>query len=172
MCSDGEGSRTLLFRSHFPPVALPMPSLVHRIVVGGLQSQVTRLTVELLNVAGIPAQAVGSLIRLSNCTVGVDEACSGIRSLQSTLMATLFIGHLILARRSARWMLVMFGSCPGGLWESDPRVFFELYRVGTRLEIIGIHARRRRLVNSPFYGRWCGLIGIRFGPIGAAISTS
>jgi exosortase len=52
----------------------------------------------LLNLIGVAAQRVGSLIHLPGGTVGIDEACSGIRSLQSTVMATLFIGHLTLRR--------------------------------------------------------------------------
>lgn len=86
-----------------------MPSAVHNLVVGGLQSKVTFLNVEILNLIGIPAQQVGSVIRLATCTVGVDEACSGIRSLQSALMATLFIGYIALSRTGFRIVLVFVG---------------------------------------------------------------
>jgi exosortase len=97
------------FAFAFLLIALPMPSVVHNLVVGGLQSKITSLNVEILNIIGIPAQRVGSLIRLPSCTVGVDEACSGIRSLQSTLMATLFIGHLTLGRTALKCLLVLCG---------------------------------------------------------------
>jgi exosortase len=103
------GIRHFVFAFAFLLIALPMPSVVHNLVVGGLQSKITALNVEILNVIGIPAQRVGSLIRLPSCTVGVDEACSGIRSLQSTLMATLFIGHLTLRRKQLQLLLVMAG---------------------------------------------------------------
>src|SRR5688572_26433163 len=56
---------------------------------------------------GIPAQRAGSLIHLPNGSVGVDEACSGIRSLQSTIMATLFIGYLTLKSRGLQ--VALFG---------------------------------------------------------------
>jgi exosortase len=52
---------------------------------------------------------VGSLIQLPNGTVGIDEACSGIRSLQSTVMASLFIGYLSLQRASLRVLLLVAG---------------------------------------------------------------
>jgi len=89
-------------------IAMPMPSIVQGPIVGGLQSLVARIDVEVLNLLGIPAQQVGSLIHLPNGTVGIDEACSGIRSLQSTIMAALFIGYVALKRNSLR--LVLFGA--------------------------------------------------------------
>jgi len=73
-----------------------------------LQSLVARFNVELLNLIGIPAQQIGSLIHLPNGTVGIDEACSGVRSLQSTIMAAIFIGYVSLKRNSLR--LVLFGA--------------------------------------------------------------
>jgi exosortase len=99
------------FAFGFLLIALPMPSAIHNLVVGGLQSKIAVLNVEILNLMGIPAQRIGSLIRLPNCTVGVDEACSGIRSLQSALMATLFIGYLSLSRLSLKLVLVLVGVC-------------------------------------------------------------
>ncbi|HPW80949.1 MAG TPA: exosortase/archaeosortase family protein [Verrucomicrobiota bacterium] len=89
-------------------IAMPMPSAVQGPVVGGLQSLVARFNVELLNLIGIPAHQVGSLIHLPNGTVGIDEACSGVRSLQSTIMAAIFIGYVSLKRNSLR--LILFGA--------------------------------------------------------------
>lgn len=89
-------------------IALPIPSVIYAPLVGGLQSLVARFNVELLNLIGIPAQQVGSLIHLPNGTVGIDEACSGVRSLQSTIMAAIFIGYVALKRNSLR--LVLFGA--------------------------------------------------------------
>jgi exosortase len=90
-------------------LALPLPSFIYDPVVLGLQSKIAALNVELLNVIGIPAQRSGNLICLPNGTVGVDEACSGIRSLQSALMATVFIGYLSLRRFSLRLLLLVIG---------------------------------------------------------------
>ena len=47
---------------------------------------------------GLPTGTNPADIRLPNTTVGVDEACSGVRSLQSSIMAALFIGDLTLRR--------------------------------------------------------------------------
>lgn len=98
------------FSFGFLLVALPMPSILHNLVVGGLQSKVALINVQLLNLIGIPAQKSGNLIQLSNQVVGVDEACSGIRSLQSAAMATLFIGHLSLKRISSKILLIIAGA--------------------------------------------------------------
>jgi exosortase len=87
-------------------VAMPLPSAVHGALVGGLQELVATINTEVLNLLGIPAERVGSLIHLPAGTVGIDEACSGIRSLQSTVMATIFIGYLTLNRVS--WQVLLF----------------------------------------------------------------
>jgi len=103
------GIRFFAFPVLFLLIALPLPSAIQNPVVGGLQSLVTRVNVEILNLLGIPAERAGSLIRLPNGTVGINEACSGIRSLQSTMMATLFIGYLTLKRRSLQLALFLSG---------------------------------------------------------------
>lgn len=90
-------------------IAMPMPSAVQGPVVNGLQNKVAWVNTEVLNLLGIPATQVGSLIHLPTGTVGVDEACSGIRSLQSTIMATIFIGYLTLQRISLQILLFVCG---------------------------------------------------------------
>jgi exosortase len=105
----GAGVRRLGFAFAFLLIALPLPSVLHNVIVGGLQSKIAMLNVEILNLGGVPAERTGSLIRLPNCVVGIDEACSGIRSLQSAFMATLFIGYLTLRRASLRTLLLLAG---------------------------------------------------------------
>ncbi|MCP5519040.1 MAG: exosortase/archaeosortase family protein [Verrucomicrobiales bacterium] len=103
------GVRSFGMAYAFLLVAMPMPSAVHGFVVGGLQALVASINTETLNLMGIPAERVGSLIRLPAGTVGIDEACSGIRSLQSTLMATVFIGYLTLKRATWQVLLLLSG---------------------------------------------------------------
>ena len=90
----------------FALIAVPLPGIFWNPIVLGLKGLVTLVNVELLNLLGIPAQQQGSVIQLPNCRVGVDEACSGIRSLQSSLMMALFIGDQSLRRAGLRWLLV------------------------------------------------------------------
>ena len=91
-------TRHFLFPVLFFFVAVPIPKFFWNPIVFGLQSLVTFLNVEALNLFGIPAVQQAHVIRLPNTTVGVDEACSGVRSLQSSIMAALFIGDLTLRR--------------------------------------------------------------------------
>jgi exosortase len=90
----------------FALIAVPIPGVVWSPVVFGLKGLVTFVNVELLNLLGIPALQQGSVIQLPNCRVGVDEACSGIRSLQSSLMMALFIGDQSFRQAGLRWLLV------------------------------------------------------------------
>jgi exosortase len=90
--------RHFLFPILFAFVSVPIPNLVWKPIVVGLQGMVSFFDVELLNLGGIPAVREGSIIRLPRCRVGVDEACSGIRSLQSSVMVALFIGDQTLRR--------------------------------------------------------------------------
>lgn len=90
-------------------LAVPLPKIIWNPVVFSLQSLVTTLNVETLNLMGIPAERRAHLIQLPNCVVGVDEACSGIRSLQSSLMAALFVGDLTLRRGGGKALFLMAG---------------------------------------------------------------
>jgi exosortase len=103
------GLRFFAFPLLFFLIALPMPTFLHSPIVNGLQQKVASVNVEVLNLIGIPAHQLGSVIQLPNGTVGVDEACSGIRSLQSTVMATLFIGYLMLKSRALQVALLVCG---------------------------------------------------------------
>jgi exosortase len=89
--------------------ALPLPDDIYYPIVRGLQTEVAEANVVLLNLIGVPAERLGNAIRLPACIVGIDEACSGIRSLQSTVMATLFLGHLMLRKRSLQAALFGLG---------------------------------------------------------------
>ena len=101
------GVRCFAFAFGFFFLALPVPETIYYPLVSALQAKVASLNVELLGVIGIPAEQAGSVIRLPTGVVGIDEACSGIRSLQSAVMATLFIGYLTLKRK--RYQVALLG---------------------------------------------------------------
>jgi exosortase len=95
------GQRTLrhfVFPLLFFFIAVPIPKSLWNPIVLGLQTFVAILNVEALGLLGIPAERHAHVIQLPNGKVGVDEACSGVRSLQSSIMAALFIGDLTLRR--------------------------------------------------------------------------
>jgi hypothetical protein len=57
----------------------------------------TWLTVAFLNLFQITAVQHGNVIEVKSGLLGIDEACSGIRSLQATVMVSLFLGELYRA---------------------------------------------------------------------------
>ena len=75
-------------------VAVPWPTTLETPVIQGLMRSVARVAAEAAMLLGTPAQVEGNLIRVSNGLVGVNEACSGIRSLQTSLMIGLLFGEL------------------------------------------------------------------------------
>ena len=101
--------RHFLFPLLFFFVAVPIPKILWNPIVFGLQSFVATLNVETLRLIGIPAEQNAHVIQLPNTTVGVNEACSGVRSLQSSLMAALFVGDLMLKRAGWKLSLVVGG---------------------------------------------------------------
>jgi exosortase len=96
--------RSLLFPAAFFLVAVPWPTFLESPLIQGLTRANTFATVEILGVFGVPALQHGNIIEVAAGAVGVDEACSGIRSLQATLMLSLFFGEvfrLAIGRRLA-----------------------------------------------------------------------
>jgi exosortase len=75
-------------------VAVPWPTALEVPIIQGLMRTVARVAAETAMLLGIPAQVEGNLIRVSTGLVGVNEACSGIRSLQTSLMIGLLFGEL------------------------------------------------------------------------------
>ena len=80
-------------------VAVPWPSRVEDFAVQGLMRLVAAVTVEVVGILGIPAIPRGNLLEIASGVVSVNEACSGVRSLQTSLMVALFLGELY----SLRW---------------------------------------------------------------------
>src|SRR5882724_5507851 len=75
-------------------IAVPWPTSLETPVIQGLMRIVAHVAAETAMLLGTPAQVEGNLIRVSNGLVGVNEACSGIRSLQTSLMIGLLFGEL------------------------------------------------------------------------------
>jgi exosortase len=86
--------RHFVFPVAFFFVAVPWPTAVEVPIIQGLMSMVADVAAETAMLLGIPAQVQGNLIRVSTGLVGVNEACSGIRSLQTSIMIGLLFGEL------------------------------------------------------------------------------
>src|SRR6266576_3036270 len=100
----GPWLRHFAFPVVFIFVAVPWPTQLEVPIIQGLMRIVAHVAAATAMLLGTPAQVEGNLIRVSNGLVGVNEACSGIRSLQTSLMIGLLLGEvkrLSVLRRAA-----------------------------------------------------------------------
>ncbi len=91
-------------------VAVPWPTQFEQVVIQGLMRADALINVEFLNAIGIPAVQLGNVIEVGSGFVGIDEACTGIRSLQATLMVSLFLGEFYDFTVGRRVILVVAGA--------------------------------------------------------------
>jgi exosortase len=101
--------RQLAFPICFFLVAIPWPTLVEQPIIQHLTRASAAIVIELLGWLGVPALAHGNVIEVSTGLVGIDEACSGIRSFQSSLMISLFFGEFYRLSPGRRWLLIPLG---------------------------------------------------------------
>ena len=86
--------RHFAFPVFFFLVAVPWTRGFEDSVIQVLMRGVAHVAVDLVALFGVPAMAEGNLIRIGSGVVGVNEACSGVRSLQTSLMLGLLLGEL------------------------------------------------------------------------------
>lgn len=82
--------------------ALGWPTGLTVRIVALLSNANAALAAEIVSALGYPAIVSGTVIEVSTGFVGIDEACSGIRSLQAVWMAGWFFGELFQFRWSRR----------------------------------------------------------------------
>jgi exosortase len=86
---------------------IPLPSVIYYALTFRLQVLASSLSSSMLDLAKIPNVREGNVIYLPNFTVGVVEACSGIRSLISLLAFAAFFGYVSPMNRISRWILLL-----------------------------------------------------------------
>jgi len=101
--------RHFIFPIAFFLVAVPWPVPLEQSLIQWLMRSVTKICVEALSWIGIPALQKGNVIEIQTGRVGIEEACSGVRSLQTTLMIALFMGELLRFRSVRRIVLLAGG---------------------------------------------------------------
>jgi exosortase len=102
-------TKHLWFAFFFALVSVPWPSGPEKWLTLELSMLAARVSTAVLTLGGIAAVCVGNTIEVSTGTLGVDEACSGIRSFQSSIMAGLFLGELYMLRLAPRIILCLAG---------------------------------------------------------------
>lgn len=90
-------------------VAVPWPTMIEQPLIQHLTRADANTTVELLGWLGVPALPHGNVIQVATGKVGIDDACSGIRSFQATLMISLFLGESYRLNFARRLGLVFGG---------------------------------------------------------------
>ncbi len=93
----------------FALTAVPMLGSVERILVDVLTQRVLEASSWIFGVFGRPVTVLGSNLEMAGQVVEVSEGCSGIRSTQSLLMASLCIGEWLFLRTGPRVALVAAG---------------------------------------------------------------
>jgi exosortase len=86
---------------------IPIPAIVFNQIVFPMQLLASRVGESALSVAGIPVLREGNVIILSNTTLEVAEACSGIRSLVSLLTLGIVYGYFVDTRTFVRTIIAL-----------------------------------------------------------------
>jgi exosortase len=112
-------------------VAVPWVTPIEVPVIQGLMRVIAALASETANLFGIPAQLEGNLIRVRTGLVGVNEACSGVRSLQTALMIGLLFGEL---KRLSIWrrIALLFAAASIAFVGNCARAFFLVWIAATQ----------------------------------------
>jgi len=98
--------RTVLFPLSFLFFMVPLPGVVFYAVTFPLQRLAAEQAAWVLDLLGVPVLLDGNVIHLSQISLGVTEACSGIRSLISLLAAAVAGAYLLLPSGWAMAVLV------------------------------------------------------------------
>ena len=123
--------RHFAFPVAFTFVAVPWVTPIEVPIIQGLMRVVAAVAAETVTLLGIPARLEGNLIRVTSGLVGVNEACSGVRSLQTALMIGLLFGELKRLSIWRRFVLVA-GAIAIALAANLCRVIFLVWIAATR----------------------------------------
>lgn len=101
--------RHFAFPICFPLAAVPWPVQLENAVVQTMMRGVASIAVEITGWLGVGAYQLGNVIQLRNGFVGVDEACSGVKTFQAGIMVALVLGELLWLRPRKRVGLLLIG---------------------------------------------------------------
>ncbi len=85
----------------------PIPPGTYSRLTLSLQLWVSEAVLRSLHVLGVAAIRHGNIIELARTTVGVEEACSGVRSLISCVFAGVFFSATLVRRPAARAAVIL-----------------------------------------------------------------
>lgn len=102
-------SRHFAFPVCFLLLCLPWFFEIEYPLVQGLMRWNAEVVAFTLRQIAVPAEPAGNIIQLQNCQLGVEEACSGILSLQASLMMGCLLGEIYRLPVRHRFILVAIG---------------------------------------------------------------
>lgn len=101
--------RHFAFPVCFPLAAVPWPVQFENAIVQTMMRGVASIAVEITGWLGVGAYQLGNVIQLRNGFVGVDEACSGVKTFQAGIMVALVLGEMLRLRPRKRVGLLLVG---------------------------------------------------------------
>ena len=87
---------------------IPIPVIIYNQITFPLQLIASRLATAGLQLAQVPVLRDGNILIMSNYSLEVVEACSGIRSLMTLMALAVAYGYLVSPRRWVRYVLAAF----------------------------------------------------------------
>lgn len=114
----------------------PIPPGTYTRLTLTLQLWVSEAVVRALHLLGVAAIRHGNIIELAQATVGVEEACSGVRSLISCVFAGLFFSATMVRRPWAR-VVIIAASAPLALGMNFVRSLTLTLLANSGVEIAG-----------------------------------
>jgi exosortase len=87
---------------------IPIPVIIYNQITFPLQLIASRLATSWLELAQVPVLRDGNILIMSNYSLEVVEACSGIRSLMTLMALAVAYGYLVSPRRWVRYALAAF----------------------------------------------------------------
>lgn len=99
--------RAVAFPLAFLVFMIPIPVIVYNQITFPLQLIASRLATFWLEMVQVPVLRDGNVLVLSDLSLEVAEACSGIRSLMSLIALAVAYGHFAEPRRWVRYALVL-----------------------------------------------------------------
>lgn len=98
--------RLLAFPIAFLLFMIPLPAILFYAMTFPLQRLAAQNGARVLHLLGVPAQLDGNIIHLSQVTLGVSEACSGVRSLITLIVVAVALAYLRQPGVWARLVLI------------------------------------------------------------------
>ena len=99
--------RTLGFPLLLLATMVPLPVIVFNHLAQPLQLFASEVSTKLAQFLGVSVYTEGNVIQLATTTLGVEEACSGLRSLSALIVMALLLGFVVCRRPVARVLLLV-----------------------------------------------------------------